>query len=129
MANSNAYISSAQNQDNTGRVLTFDYKSYTDASTIALTPTAYSTVVKVTEMTVNTTITVDTSSATFGIGSRLEILFKGDATSPDTNYTVTFSTGFSVQTSNVLTVTARKYGKASFVFNGTTWVGSAMVTA
>jgi hypothetical protein len=129
MANTNSYITSAPNQDNTGRVLTFGYKAITDTATIALVPTDYSTVVNITELTANTTITVDVSTATAGIGARLDIILTGDATSPDTNYTVTFSTGFKVQTTNILTVTARKYGRASFIFNGSYWIGNAFVTA
>ena len=126
MANTNPYIVKAPNQDTTSRVLTNDYQAFTDAATIALLPTAYHTVVNLTQLSANTTITVDTSTATFGIGAELIILMTGDATSPINTYTVTFSTGFSTNT-GTLTIAGFKAAKASFTFTGTTWIGTGSV--
>lgn len=115
----NGYISTGSNQDNTGRVLTFDYQAITDAATIALVATAYNTVFNISPLGANTTLTINTTS-TFGIGSNVTILMKGDITSPIADYTVTFSTGF--EETGVFTLHGGRHGVAKFVFNGDAWI-------
>ena len=124
MANSKTYIVSAPNQNVTSAILTNDYQAPVYAATINLYLPAYNTVVKVGQLTGALTINADVSTDTFGIGSKLEILFSADSAGA---HVVTFGTGFA--SSGTLSVAASKFGKASFVFDGNEWIGSGLATA
>lgn len=107
-------FSGGANTDKTSRILTNDYQAPAYASSIAITAAADNTVVKVGQLTGALTLTIGTT-APF-IGAKVTFLFSVDAT----NRTVTFGTGF--QPSATLALTASKYGSATFMFNGSTWI-------
>lgn len=123
MANSTPFLTVAQNQDNTFRVLTLDYQAPVYASTIALVCPKYKTFVHVGTLTGALSISIDVTN-TFGIGAELTLDFVADSGG---THVVTFGTGFA--SPGTLSVLASKYGKASFTYNGTVWVGSGTATA
>lgn len=103
-----------ENKDNTSRILTNDFQDKAYATPLAITTTKANTIVRVAQLTGALTITVGTTNPF--IGDTITYLFSVDGT----NRTVTFSTGH--QPSATLALTASKYGSATFMFNGTTWV-------
>lgn len=102
------------NNDNTGSKITQSFQSKTYAASIALKPNASITTVVVGQLTGALSLTAATTRAY--AGDILRIVFSADASIR----VVTFSTGF--QSAGTLSVAATKYGSATFIFNGTTWV-------
>lgn len=111
-------FSGLPSDDNTSRVITNAYLNPDYAATIDLIPFAAKTVVKVAALTgaLSITIGVGTSSTPPYVGDTIEFLFAASGA----DRIVTFSTGFSK--SGTLTVVNAKYGSASFMFDGVSWV-------
>jgi hypothetical protein len=107
-------FSGGVNTDKTSRVITNDFQDKAYAASIAVTTTADNTVVRVAELTGALTLTCGTTNPE--IGNTVTYLFSVDGT----NRVVTFGTGH--QPSATLALTADKYGSATFMFNGTTWI-------
>jgi uncharacterized membrane protein len=106
--------STTANNDNTGRAIVQSFQSKAYAATIAIRPNASITTVVVAQLTGAATITV--SNTRSYAGDILRIVFSADASIR----VVTFGSGF--QSAGTLSVAATKYGAATFIFNGTTWV-------
>jgi len=104
----------AKNEDNTGRVLTHDYKKPAYASTLSVALNASKTFVEPAQLTGAVTINaVVTSCQEY---DEAQFIFSADGT----NRVVTFGTNF--KTSGTVTVTASKYATVKFVFDGTYWL-------
>lgn len=114
MASTSPRFGVGPNQDQTGRVIKFDFKTPAYGATIAVHPNASKTIVKVAQLTGAATITASTVDAY--AGDELIFLFAADGT----GRTVTFGTG--LKPSATLAVTASKFGSASFMFDGTNWI-------
>ncbi len=104
-----------ENQDNTGRVITYDYKEPAYAATISVTPTKSITYVNVAQLT--GALTLNTVVTSCVAGCTLVLLFKADGT----NRTVTLGTGLTSSAATIV-VTASKNASVSYVFNGVAFV-------
>jgi len=121
MANTPRVIT-GPNQDITGRTITQDYQNPAYAATITVTTTAQRTTVQVAELTGTLTLDVATTNAL--IGDELVVLLSADATSG--GHVVTFGTGCTA--AGTLTVAASKFGKASGIFDGNSWIMTGTAT-
>jgi hypothetical protein len=112
----------AKNEDNTGRVLTYNYLKPAYVATLSVNLSNSKTFVEPALLTGAMTVNaVVSNSLEFD-----EVVFL--LTADSTNRVVTFGTNF--KTSGTLTVTASKIASIAFVFNGTYWVEvSRTVTA
>ncbi|RYD57285.1 MAG: hypothetical protein EOP56_08220 [Sphingobacteriales bacterium] len=106
------------NNDNTSRIITNEVLNRTYAASVAINAREANTLVNVGQLTGALSLTIGTGSTSSApyIGDVVRFLFSADGT----GRVVTFSTGF--QSAGNLTVAANKYGSASFMFNGATWV-------
>ena len=103
-----------KNEDNTGRVLTNDFKKPAYASTLSVNLNASKTFVEPSQLTGAATInSVVTNCQEY---DECQFIFNTDGT----NRIVTFGTNF--KTSGTLTVVASKYGTVKFVFDGAYWI-------
>lgn len=91
-----------------------DYVNPAYASTLALIPNNYHTLVQPAQLTGVMSITVDTTNAY--VGDTIDFLFSSDSTAR----VVTFSTGFAPN--GTLSVTGTKFASATFRFDGTNFV-------
>ncbi len=114
MPNSSRFTGAVTSNDKTGASMRIDSQSKTYAASIAVTTKADITTVVVGQLTGALTLTIGTTYPY--IGDTVHYLFSVDGT----NRTVTFGTGH--QPSATLALTASKYGSATFMFNGTTWI-------
>lgn len=108
------------NNDNTGRLYTYDHQSPAYAATIALAPNASETLVTPGQLTGNLTINVTETNCQ--IGDKLIILFTTDGT----QRTVTYGTNMKsagTQASNV-----NDPMSATFIYDGTDFVEVARAT-
>ena len=116
------------NANNLGSKESHDYQAPAYAAAILITTTKNKTLVQVGILTGALALTAYVGTgladdiAPF-VGDSLDVLFASDATG---GRIVTFGAGFAA--TGTLTAAASKYGKASFVFNGTEWVGSSAAT-
>jgi hypothetical protein len=101
------------NQDNTGRVITYDLQTPAFASTIAIATTYQNTSVQVGLLTGACKVTIATANAQ--IGDSCSLYFTSTA-----GETVTFGAGFLVSAAT-LVVAATGTGYFRAVFNGTYW--------
>lgn len=117
-------------KENTSRIETNEVQTPTTSTgTLALTMSKAKTKVVVAALTGALTITANVGSGLADdappfVGDSLEILFSSDGVA---DHIVTFGTGF--KTPGTLTVVSGKYGRASFTFNGSFWIGSGVATA
>jgi len=113
------------NDDNSGRNQTYDFKTYTQVAgvpaAIALIPTEGDTTVVV-NLTGALALTtgVGTSTTPPYVGDRMKCIFLPDGT----NRTVTPGSGFTL-TASTIVCTASKRASIDFVFNGTDWQETA----
>lgn len=108
-----------KNEDNTGRVLTNDYRKPAYIATLSVNLNASKTFVEPAQLTGAMTVNaVVTNTQEY---DEVQFIFSADAT----NRIVTFGTNF--KTSGTLTVVASKYGTVKFVFDGTYWIEVARV--
>lgn len=113
-------IAVGANQDNTGRVLTRDFKSLAYGATVNVpSPRQAHTDVVIGQLTGNATLNVGVGSASNPpyVGDTLRVILNSDAT----NRTVTFGTGLNV-TAATIVVTGTKKATVEFVFDGAAWV-------
>ncbi len=106
------------NADNTGRVLTYVYKTpviYTSTTTVS--PNASVTIIKPGIFTTTATAVVKAGVKDSWVGDELTFLFSGNATASET---ITFSTNF--LTTTTVTCTASKKTVITFVFDGVAWI-------
>lgn len=107
-------------QDQTARVLQFDWQEVAYAASVALTTkqNVSNTTVRVAQCTGNLSLTVGVGSATTDpqVGDKLTLLFSSDGT----GRVITFSTGFA--SAGTLTMNISKKASAQFMFDGTAWV-------
>jgi hypothetical protein len=117
MANTSRFPGGANN-DNTSRILTNEVQNKAYTASIAIAAKEANTLVVVGQLTGALLLTIGTGTATTApyTGDVVRFLFSADGT----GRVVTFSTGF--QAAGTLTVAANKYGSASFMFNGATWI-------
>ena len=108
------------NQDNTGRVATFDVQQPAFAATLNITPTQYDTLVVPGTLTGAMTINIGVGSSTTApyVGDTIQLLFKNSSGSTQT---VTLGTGVSVSAATLAIPTGKK-GAIYLVFDGATWV-------
>ena len=104
----------SKNEDNTGRVLTYNFVKPAFASTISVNLNASKTFVEPAQLT--GAVTINAVTANTQEYDECQFIFSADAT----NRVVTFGTNF--KTSGTVTVTASKYATVKFVFEGTYWV-------
>ncbi|MFL5807935.1 MAG: hypothetical protein ACJ749_00360 [Flavisolibacter sp.] len=105
----------AAGDDNTGRVITHDFKRPAYAATVNLKPNASKTFAFFATLTGAITINVDTSRAF--AGDELIIVLASDGTSR----TATLGTGTKT-TSGTIAPAISKKASIRFVFDGTDWV-------
>lgn len=121
-----ARFTGAKNTDNTGRAVQQDYQTPAFASTLTITalPNAAKTLVAPGLLTgaITINISVGSSSTPPYVGDEMTFLFTSTA-----GETVTWGTGISANAAT-LVVAAGKKGRASFTFDGATWVGSGFAT-
>lgn len=110
-----AIIGTGENQDNTGRVITYDYKEPAYAATITVRPADSRTYVNVGQLT--GALTLNTVVTDCVAGATLVLLFKSDGT----NRTVTLGTGLTSSAATIV-VSANKNASVSYVFNGVAFV-------
>lgn len=110
-----ARFGTGENQDSTGRVVTYDYKEPAYAATISVTPNASVTYVNVAQLT--GALTLNTVVTNCKVADRLTLIFKSDGT----NRTVTLGTGLTSSAATIV-VTASKNASVSYVFNGVAFV-------
>jgi hypothetical protein len=110
--------STSPNQDNTGRVVTYDYQNPAYAATLNIVTTAADTVVKVGALTGAITVNIGVGSSTTApfVGDTLTLLF-----SSTPGETVTLGTGTS-NSAGTLVIAAGKKGSISYMFDGASWV-------
>jgi len=102
------------NEDNTGRVITNDYKEPSYIATLSITPNASKTFVSPATLTGAMTVNcVDTLCQKY---DELVFMFASDAT----NRIVTFGTNF--KSAGTITVTASKTATVAFTYNGTDFI-------
>jgi len=112
-------LATAANQDNTGRVATYETQTPVFAATLNIVPTQFDTTVKPGLLTGAITINVGVGSATLPpyVGDQLTFLFTADAT----GRTVTLGTGMNV-TAATIVIPASKKASIFFTFDGAAWV-------
>jgi len=109
-----ARFSTVANDDNTGRVLTYDFKKPTYAATLSINVNAYRTYVEPTVLTGNCTINaVVTNVQEY---DELIVILLSDTTLR----TVTFGTNF--KSTGTIAPAISKSATISFVFDGTNWL-------
>jgi len=102
------------NEDNTGRVLTYDYKKPAYASTLSVKPNAFKTYIEPAVLTGAMTVNAVTTNAQEY--DELVFILLSDTTSR----TVTFGTNF--KTTGTIAPAISKSATISFVFDGTNWL-------
>ena len=121
MATTSRFFSATvPNQDNTGRVATYDTQTPAYAATLNITTSAYDTLVVPGTLTGAMTVNVGVGSSTTApyVGDTLQLLFKNTSGSTQT---VTLGTGVSVSATTLAIPTTKK-GAIYLVFDGATWV-------
>jgi len=103
-----------KNEDNTGRVVTYDIKEPVYAATLSINANASKTFVTVGALT--GALTLNSVVANAQKYDELFISF----TASGANRIVTFGTNFA--SAGTLTVVSAKFGSAHFVYNGNAWV-------
>jgi hypothetical protein len=102
-----------KNQDNTGRVLTYDYQAPVYSASPVITCNAYETTVKMGTLTGAPTLTANVTQC--HVGDKLNLLLTDDGS----GRVVTFSTGFT--SGGNITMGASQKASIYFVFNGVGW--------
>lgn len=104
-----------KNQDNTGRVLTYDVVAKTYSTTVTITPNAYETFVNVATLTGDATVSA-TTTVTHKY-DQLSILLVADTSTR----TVTLGNGFAKNRGTYVVAPSTK-AYLKFIFDGTAWV-------
>lgn len=109
-----ARFSNLPNDDNTGRVLTYDFKKPAYASTLSVTTNASKTFIEPAVLTGAMTVNAVVTNAQEY--DELVVILLSDTTSR----TVTFGTNF--KTTGTIAPAISKSATISFVFDGTNWL-------
>lgn len=119
-------------QDNTFRVLGFDYQGATatpgisatlvNYGTVSIATTEYNTTINLGILTANWALSVPTASSNALIGDKIDLLAIGGSTT----YSIVYDGTFKNQTSNTVTIGAAQNVSGKFIYNGTYWVGSTL---
>jgi hypothetical protein len=104
------------NEDNTGRVLKYEYRTPAASTNMTVSPNAYKSVISFTNLTVSPTMTV--SAVNGKICDELIVIIGGVASQSITFVGAVTTTG----ASNVLTALAAKRAVIRFIFDGTRWL-------
>jgi hypothetical protein len=110
----NPRYGSSPGEDNTGRILNYDYAEPAYIATLPLNPNAYETV-RLVSLTGAQTINLTVTRAK--VGDKLILILLADGT----GRTVTLGTGFAY-TAATIAVTASKKAIATFIFDGVAYV-------
>lgn len=103
--------------DNTGRVITYDWKTPTYTSTVTVAANASVTMIMPAAFSGTVTPVVNANVTNCKKGDKLEYIFTG---ATGVAATITFNTNF--KSTGTLAVTGAKYSTISFIFNGTYWI-------
>lgn len=110
----------SKNQDNTGRVLTYGYATYTDttgADSIAIRPVYFEQIYNI---TLKDSLTIKNPTTTQSYyGDIMKLCITAPSGTPFLKFT-----GAAWKTQGTLTLTTNRKAFVTFTFDGTTWVES-----